>query len=1722
MSLKLGTIYAEAKLDTGDFRRGASELQGMVGTINTALGSISSFGIGPAFAVGAASAIAELGKIPKAAIGLNAEFEKIGIGISTTLQESAAMVPPSYEQMAKAITEAVAKEADKVSQITADMANEVADHAIAAQRSIQAVSRAGADQSRSVGSVDTRVSRFNQDQATETTQRTADFQRTSLRSQDDYQRTAIRSTQSFNNSLNDLNTSHVRSVRDSNQSVQKLELTHSRAVRDIGQSAVKASGDLNKAISSASEQAEKTMADAGRQYAEASGETNRQLMRNGQDFSHALVLRSQDFLQANGDLEEQHGRAVQDISEQAQQIVQHGADAMQAVLFQTGQQMNKLLQDQLVQMAGFSQQLEDLSAKQAANATNKFEDVRVAHERAQEDFRNAIHDQDQRLQDQNQTIEDNLKDRIDSANEITDAGKRQQAIDKATNEATKQRAKLEADVAREKERAELASQRESEDFAKKQAAQMAEDAARAGRDAQEKLRLNTNNALAIKGITDQMNAVKAQSNFTMAQNAREQQTAFANLSKRLARENADYQKQSDRLAQKYNRDNEEAQRSYDRQLEDLTRALDKEKTEYNRTVREAQARRDAEVGAAKQEYREKMAALRQQLEDEGQDYDQAQKDAQQRRADEQQDYQEHLKRLQQQRANDTADADRNYARQTEDAQRAFDRQEEASNRRSQRESEDVKTALDEIARRYEDTMRQIGEQWDDEEKRFQRTQTKQAHDFAEAQKELTDATKKATDQQEAATKPFQLKFTQGWVDATNKAQEALGRPFKFNFTDDTVQQREQLLQWVDELGKELPGSTKDATKAMVDLLQFGIDPLMKAVPDGTTTILELASALSTKPGVTGGIQQIAQAFGALATGQLGEAVQRFREVGIQIDTLPGVVKSANGELKTTAKEMFAIILQNMGPDAKRLLDNYRNSWDFLVSNLEDARDRILKAIGKSLFNESKTAIGDFTQFLDSNQTNIKDVTELIGSALGNLVKSATDFAKQIFTPESLRGIGELLGKLGELGQGIGVLEQTFERGLFGGKTLGEMIFGQPGPNDVATRAKSVSDAINSLGDTATDEVSKKFADLGVNADAVAQAFRAIHNNDAPSLQDAFDKLGISTQGLIDENGQIKVTAEEASAALVDGLTAMQGPAGATTNSFKDLVTQASQFVDWLKEIAAKEDTKKQIQDTGEAVRLFVDFIGQATVKGREFNKLLGDFTNNPVTKFFGDLLGLVGRAVDKFLEFVGVIVKVRRGLEEISPLFKIATRGPLGIIGEALLGEHPEQTSADVDALIQRTKEADAELANIQPTADQVQAAIDAMNKSLGTSATDTPAATDSITSLQDALTSMADTQPALNEFGNTLDDLQQHIDAWSSDAQDTLSSTFDGLGDTVRPQMDDFKSAVDEGLHAINGSGIIQPWIDITHDTLTTGIEKMFQDAADSTGGLADAIGEQLSAASIEVSLFVDSLDEAANEVADDLANIKQAAGGATGGGGPGANGKINMAFNVDAENKPIKDAQAQRDSDASRRKNQQEDDKREQEKQQQEKENQKNQQDQNDKQLKNEQQKTDLGAQTVEDQRTASQKAMDFLDAARAAQQQGTVAAKDAEKAAINQVKSTDDWAAVFTQLQKSEFQGGSQLGDLSPEAKAAIDAAMAAAGQAPSGTAATADALNNAASNLTDAATTIASAGTDLVGAGIGQSPGVQSASVNTGNITVNDAGIGFMAQWTDHLSDVLKAV
>jgi cell division septum initiation protein DivIVA len=139
----------------------------------------------------------------------------------------------------------------------------------------------------------------------------------------------------------------------------------------------------------------------------------------------------------------------------------------------------------------------------------------------------------------------------------------------------------------------------------------------------------------------------------------------------------------------------------------------------------------------------------------------------------------------------------------------------------------------------------------------------------------------------------------------------------------------------------------------------------------------------------------------------------------------------------------------------------------------------------------------------------------------------------------------------------------------------------------------------------------------------------------------------------------------------------------------------------------------------------------------------------------------------------------------------------------------------------------------------------------------------------QDTLAPALEKIPEL--IGTKLTEITGKVTEWANDLLNVLKTTLspENIGSIISDAFSGMKDKVMEFLHQLHGSGEVEPWLEDLHDTMVEGLEKTVTDSVDAFSGIADAVGDELGAASEEITTFVASLSEATNEVQTDMSNI-------------------------------------------------------------------------------------------------------------------------------------------------------------------------------------------------------------------------------------------------------------
>jgi hypothetical protein len=588
------------------------------------------------------------------------------------------------------------------------------------------------------------------------------------------------------------------------------------------------------------------------------------------------------------------------------------------------------------------------------------------------------------------------------------------------------------------------------------------------------------------------------------------------LQRRQQKEEELYNRRLEFIDAQYARENLKAQENHDRAMEALSARLAAEEKARDQAVAKAEAAGEKAEAAAKKQAAAQIAALGEQRAAE-------ERSAEHQRQNLAANYEAQQRLAANQLARQLADVKENaerqreaakvqYERQVEDANRSFDRITQALGTQTTRAQEDWATANDNIQRKWDETNASI-------KNASEKAATQAAIEYERLGDRFNESVNKMTlaiDEFESthSNKAAQVAhmFSEAWVGAFNEVQAAAGRATQLEFIDpsdpDKFQKSaNQLIGVAKEMSVAMGKDANDVAESMAALSLSNLDPLQH-------NILQTTAAMSTLPQVTRGMTQVVNAFGALATGQLGEANQRFREFGVNLKEVPGLVFDANGRIVANSQQTADALAKALGRTTEQILKDFPDASQRVLQLVEiyfgdqykGVLERWLKTtagqfaqakaiyenfkltIGESLNNAIRGPLTEFVTFLKGSQDEINRIGTQIGQELGNFVTGVFNALRRLGEADIVQGAQALLTSLGNLKDqiintvtGIGAALTAGGQGDFGaaiaeGLTnfagLIDKVTAQLAQTNVADVAKKISDAFTGIGKSFEDNAGR--------------------------------------------------------------------------------------------------------------------------------------------------------------------------------------------------------------------------------------------------------------------------------------------------------------------------------------------------------------------------------------------------------------------------------------------------------------------------------------------------------------------------------------------------------------------------------------------------------------------------------------------------------------------------
>lgn len=504
--------------------------------------------------------------------------------------------------------------------------------------------------------------------------------------------------------------------------------------------------------------------------------------------------------------------------------------------------------------------------------------------------------------------------------------------------------------------------------------------------------------LAIAKLAQEFAALETDSTKALTKMSSEYQVTLSEMAGSHAESMSDIRRQLDDYNRDFARQSEQRQRQFDEEIarrqqrlaEELAdirrRASEAAKTAPERFLREREAaRRNAEflkASIAEEESkgtaadRVLLASLRQRLSQE----EQAQKGtfkqfqtaekakvtaeitaAQSRAAIEEMALRERFDRERQfaAQANSERIAELQRRMAREDTEYA-----EALSKRKVRYAED----LAEFKEREQEKLQALRDRETEEQRQYARTVRDTQQALAAASASYGEAAKKAA------------RATGGTVNQMKEMYEALAK-----YVDRPLQTAEEraaaMMEFIEKKAKETPFTLPQVTEAVRGLMAFRLNAL-----DFLGTVGNVAAGMS-KP-----LDEVVYAFGRLATGQMGEANEAFRRLGVNLHDY--LKFDANGAIAEPIDQALAKVKAALDARFAGMMTAQMSTFRGIMSNLEDWWIKFQRVSGKPLFEGIKSQLKAIMDFLDANAERVNTFAISIGQGISDSLKQFAPLLKE--------------------------------------------------------------------------------------------------------------------------------------------------------------------------------------------------------------------------------------------------------------------------------------------------------------------------------------------------------------------------------------------------------------------------------------------------------------------------------------------------------------------------------------------------------------------------------------------------------------------------------------------------------------------------------------------------------------------------------------------------------
>lgn len=206
--------------------------------------------------------------------------------------------------------------------------------------------------------------------------------------------------------------------------------------------------------------------------------------------------------------------------------------------------------------------------------------------------------------------------------------------------------------------------------------------------------------------------------------------------------------------------------------------------------------------------------------------------------------------------------------------------------------------------------------------------------------------------------------------STNAQMQMFTRSFEV--LTGSAEEAAEIIEWVREQAKATPFDVPGLIKASQMLMTWGLD-----LKEWFTVVGDVAAGMQ-RP-----ITQVVNAVGTLATGQTGEAIRRFRDLGINLREFTDLLEfDARGALVTPLEEAIPIVKQIMEDRFGGMMESQSKTWEGIMSNMKDTWQQVVQQMGEPLFETFMTQLQNLYHWVEENQDKLIEAGQNIGQVLG--------------------------------------------------------------------------------------------------------------------------------------------------------------------------------------------------------------------------------------------------------------------------------------------------------------------------------------------------------------------------------------------------------------------------------------------------------------------------------------------------------------------------------------------------------------------------------------------------------------------------------------------------------------------------------------------------------------------------------------------------------------------